>query len=78
MPSSAQLARRADARQHQQLRRVDRPAGEDHLAPARSAVTLAALDVIDADRAAPLDEDARGQRAGDARRDWAAAAPARR
>ena len=53
---------RADAGQLQQLRRVERAAREDHLGVRARRVRRAVLAVFDADRAAPLEQDARGQR----------------
>jgi hypothetical protein len=56
-PERAQLVRVADARELQQLRRVDRAAAEDHLVRAdRLALHL------DADRARPVEDDARDER----------------
>jgi hypothetical protein len=58
----AQVGRGADAREQEQLRAVDRAAAEQHLAvdPHRVAGPLA--QVLDADRAAVLDEHPGGQR----------------
>jgi hypothetical protein len=41
----AQMRRRADPRQHQQLRRVDRPAAQHHLAPRLKGSTLPACSI---------------------------------
>ena len=63
----AVLAKRgaiADARQHQQLRRLERAGGDDHLAPRADLLGLLALPVFDADRALALEQDAGGVRAG--------------
>ena len=54
----------ADAGQHQQLRRVDRAAGEDHLALGADARGAPALDMIDADCAGALAAHSLRQRAG--------------
>ena len=53
----------ADARELQQLRRIDRAAREDDLGRALGAGD-AALAVLDADRAPALEDDARGERLG--------------
>ena len=51
-----ELARVADARELQQLRRVDRAAAEDHLVRA-DHLRLAAVDDLDTDRARSLEDD---------------------
>ena len=57
MPSGAELVGRADPRQLEELRRVERAAGEDHLAgPDRLGPAALPLD-LDADRAAALEVD---------------------
>ena len=53
----AQVVGRADAGQHEQLRRVHRAAGEDHLGAGPGDVLAALADVGDPDRAAALDHD---------------------
>ena len=54
----------ADARQHQQLRRLERAGGDDHLAPGADLLQLLALPVLDADRALALEQDAGGMSVG--------------
>jgi hypothetical protein len=54
----------ADAGQHQQLRRVDRAAGEDHLALGADAHGTRAFDMVDADRPHTFAAHPPGQRAG--------------
>ena len=54
----------ADARQHQQLRGLERAGGDDHLAPRADLLQLLALPVFDADRALAFEQDAGGVRAG--------------
>jgi hypothetical protein len=66
---------RADARQHQQLRRVEGPARQDRLARARGA-DFAADSILDTDRAAVFDQNLAGQRAGHHCEVRAAASPA--
>ena len=58
----AQVVGIADAGQHQDLRRVDHAAGEDHLALARARSRLAHVKIFDADRAVVLDHDPSDQR----------------
>ena len=63
----AVLAKRcavADAGQHQQLRRLERAGGNDHLAPRADLLQLLALAIFDADRALALEQDARRLRLG--------------
>jgi hypothetical protein len=59
----AQMRRRADARQHQQLRRVDRPAAQHHLAPGGSTRRSPACS-ISSPGPAPVEQDAPRQRLG--------------
>ena len=69
----AKVAGRADARQHQQLGRVDRAAAEDHLVGEDVlCVVLAAVPPQDlhADRPAVLDEHPAHERAGPTFRLW--------
>ena len=77
MPCAVQFVGIADAREHQQLRRVDDAAGEDHLAVGAHDLRLAALHVFDADRARAL-QHARAVTSASSldRRDWRASAPA--
>src|ERR1700722_1668885 len=63
--SLTQLVGRADARKQQQLRRVERAAGEDHLALGMRPVLLPILHVFDADGTRTVEEDARRMAAGD-------------
>ncbi len=56
--------RRADARQHQQLRRIERASADDHLAPRAQLAFPPVLDEPDAHRAALLDDDPRDAHAG--------------
>ena len=73
----AQMRGRADAGQHQQLRRVEGAAGEDHLALGvdRDASPLS-LTIFDAGRARALHHHAGRMRAGLDREIGAACAPA--
>ena len=64
MPCAAQVVGVADPRQHQQLRRVDDAAGEDHLALGAGHRGVAAAAIFDPDRAAALEHDPGRQRAG--------------
>ena len=56
-PERAQFRRRPHARQLQQLRRVDRPAAKNDLAPRARLLLAPAAPVVDADRAAPVEGD---------------------
>ena len=58
----AQLARRADARELQELRRVDRPAAEDHLIGLGRPGAPARPRVLDSNRPRAVEQHARGQR----------------
>ena len=60
----AQQIGRPDAGKLQQLRRVDRPAAENHLGRGLGRLGLAVLDVFDAHRPLALEQDPRGQRVG--------------
>src|SRR5690606_2164947 len=60
----AQFGLRADARQHQQLRRVDRAAAEDHLAPGPVVERAAAFPAGHAGRAPAVEGDALDHGAG--------------
>ena len=53
----AQVIGRPDARQHQQLRRIERAAAEDHLAPRLGMVRMSVLDEIDAGRRRAAEHD---------------------
>ena len=75
MPALAQLVGRTDARQQQQLRRVERAAGEDHLAVGMRLVLLAVLADIRCRPRAALEQNARRMRAGDERRYCRAPSP---
>ena len=57
-----ELVSRADARQHQQLGRIDRTGAQDHLAPCAHLVKEAAAPITDADRPTPFEQYARGER----------------
>ena len=61
----AQMIGRADSREHQDLGRVDRPAGDDHLAPDAGRRLLPGLQIFHAHGAPPLEEDPGGERAGE-------------
>ncbi len=63
-PERLELIRRADAREHQQHRRLVGARGDDHLALGADGLADAVADDLDTDRAVvvehdPLDEDAR-------------------
>ena len=64
MPMRAQQLGRAEPGELQQLRRVERAAGQDHLAAGVRDARRAAVPVFDADRAPALEQDAAGQRVG--------------
>ncbi len=55
----AQMLRRADAREHQELRRVECAGGKDHFARRRRADRRAVLNVFDAGRARAFEDHAR-------------------
>ncbi len=63
-PQRRQLVRRTDAGQQQQLGRIERPAGEDHLAVGQRALDLAVLLVFDPDRPPLFQQDAMGESPG--------------
>src|SRR5215472_6882246 len=54
----------ADTRQHQQLRRLERARRQDHLAPRTDRFRFLALDILDANGALAVEDDARCLRAG--------------
>jgi len=51
-----------DARQHQQLRRVDDPSRQDDFPIGQGCAGLVALQVLDPDRAVAFEQDLRRQR----------------
>src|SRR4029453_10572937 len=57
-PERAELGRRSDARELEQLRRVDRPAAEPDPPGPRRARAAARARVLDADRTVALEQDA--------------------
>ena len=59
MPCCASCRAVADAGQHQQLRRLERAGGQDHLAPRADRLLLLALHVFDADGALALEQNLR-------------------
>jgi hypothetical protein len=63
MPCWLQVLARADARQHQQLRRQQRAGAQQHLARARSWRSSPSLAVLHAHGAPALEQDAGGMRA---------------
>src|SRR5260370_42695670 len=58
---SPQLGRIADAREHQELRRVDDASGEQHFALRPHNVALAILQILNSDGATAIKNDARGK-----------------
>ena len=60
----AQFVGRADPRQLQQLRRIDRPACQDHLTPGVDDRLHAVAAIDDPRRPSPVEDDAAGQRMG--------------
>src|SRR5262249_6190453 len=52
----------ADACKHEELRRLERPGSQDHLAAGAQHLLLLALGVFDADGALALEDDARSLR----------------
>src|SRR5437879_11825022 len=60
-----QLVLRADPRQQQELRRVDRAAAQDDLARGAGGIDAALAAEADADGAAALEQDLFGERLGD-------------
>ncbi len=61
----AQFRRRTDARELQELRRIDRPAAKNDLAPRANLMLASIAPVLDADGAAPLEGDLRRERVRD-------------
>src|ERR1700730_3915232 len=59
---ASELLGRADAGQHQELRRVDRARGEDHLAFRPRGAARAVANIIDPDGAGSLHDNARDVR----------------
>ena len=58
-PERAEFRRRPDAGELQQLRRIDRPAAKNDLAPRANLELTPVAPVMDADGAAPLECDLR-------------------
>src|SRR2546423_12427709 len=58
-----ELVSRADARQHQQLGRIDRTGAQNDLAPYPHLVKETAAPISNTDRPTPLEQYARGERA---------------
>ena len=58
MPCSAQMLGRADARQHQEFRRIDRRRGDDHFTSRLNDLNLFVSFDLDADGALILDDHA--------------------
>ncbi|MNQ79221.1 hypothetical protein D3C85_941580 [compost metagenome] len=63
-PQVAQFRRRADAREQQQLRGIDRSGSQQHFTSGKRLMRFTALFVLDADRARTLKQDAQRQRIG--------------
>ena len=63
-PEGLEVRRRSDPRELEELRRVDRAAGQDDLAGHRSMGRAAAGRVLDADRPVALEQDPRDERPG--------------
>src|SRR5262249_20228072 len=59
----AEMIGRADSREHQELRRVEHPAGQQHLANRARLLEPATARVLDADRARSIEQDACRERA---------------
>ena len=74
-PCSARCAAGPDPRQQQKLRRIDRAAAQDHLAPRPHRPRGAVLAEPHAHRAAALQQHLLGQRVGHPRADWNASSP---
>jgi hypothetical protein len=64
MPRSGEMIGRPDARQHQELRRVDGAAAQDDLALRPDRLAHAPPDDLDTFRPTTLDDDPRGDRLG--------------
>ena len=64
-PERAQFRRRPHARQLQELRRIDRAAAKNDLAPRARLLLAPVAAVVDADRAAAVEGDSGRQRVGD-------------
>ncbi len=75
-PEAPQLRRRADAGKFQELRRIDRPAAKNHLAPGLGQKFAPAAAVVDAGGPAAVEGDPRRQRMGDDREIRRASSPA--
>ncbi|MNY20598.1 hypothetical protein D3C86_1540850 [compost metagenome] len=61
-PQIPQLGRRTDARQQQQLRRIDRPGGQQYLVSGMGLMNLTVLLVLDPNGALAVEQNAQRQR----------------